>query len=118
MQQSKARRAPAERVKRKRLRGVFRFALISTAIAGALLAAGLLDRNTGVGHWLDLRRDLAVARARIAELEARIAARELEARALREDPVALEAAIRRDLGVARPGEWVVREEGLTNLRNP
>ena len=74
--------------------------------------------NTGVGHWLDQRRDLAAARARIAQLEARIAAREDEARALRDDPLAQEAAIRKDLGLARPGAWVVREEGLTNLRNP
>lgn len=118
MQQARARREPTERAKRRRWRGVVRSALISLAVASALLVAGLLDRNTGVGHWLDLRRDLATARGRIAELEARIAARESEANALREDPLAVEAAIRKDLGLARPDEWVVREEGLTNLRNP
>jgi len=118
MQQAKARREPTERAKRRRWRGIVRSTLISLAVASALLAAGLLDRNTGVGHWLDLRRDLAAARARIAQLEARITAREAEAQALRDDPVAVEAAIREDLRLARPGEWVVREEGLTNLRNP
>jgi cell division protein FtsB len=118
MQQPKARREAPARVKQRRWRGAVRSTLISLVVAAALLAAGLLDRNTGVGHWLDLRRDLAAASARIAELEARIAAREAEAQALREDPLAVEAAIRKDLGLARPGEWVVREEGLTSLRNP
>ena len=116
--QQRTRPAATDRAKRKRWRGLVRSASISLAVALALLAAGLLDRNTGVGHWLDLRRDLAAARVRIAQLEARIAAREDEARSLRDDPLAQEAAIRKDLGLARPGEWVVREEGLTNLRNP
>jgi cell division protein FtsB len=58
-----------------------------------------------------------VAEARVAELEARIASRESEAEALRSDPLALERAIRADLGLARPGEIVVR--GLSGTpRNP
>jgi cell division protein FtsB len=93
-------------------------AAIAIAVAAGLLAAGLLDRDTGVGRWLDLRRDASSAEARIEATRARIAAREAEAAGLRDDPVAIEAAIREDLGLARPGEWVVREEGFTNLRNP
>jgi cell division protein FtsB len=49
----------------------------------------------------------------VAELEARIESREGEAAALRSDPLALERAIREDLGLARPGETVVRGLGGT-----
>jgi cell division protein FtsB len=66
------------------------------------------DTNSGVRTWLQVRRDLAVARARVAELEKRTLAREGEADALRRDPLALERAIREDLGLAKPGEIIVR----------
>jgi cell division protein FtsB len=114
----KGRRAPPSRAKKRRARGVVKDALIVVAVAGGLLAVGFLDRDTGVGHWLDSRRDAAAAKARSAGIEARIAAREAEARALERDPFAIEAAIREDLGLVRPGEWVVREQALTTLRNP
>ena len=118
MAKPKARGAASERAKKRRVRGFVKSAAISIAVAALLLAAGFIDRDTGVGRWLDLRRDASIAEARIEATRARIAAREAEAAGLRDDPVALEAAIRADLGLARPGEWVVREEGLTNLRNP
>jgi cell division protein FtsB len=92
--------------------------LIVVGVAGSLLGAGFLDRETGVGHWLDLRRDAAAAKERIRAIEARIASHEREAAALEKDDLAIEAAIRGNLGLARPGEWVVREEGSTSLRNP
>jgi cell division protein FtsB len=114
----KARRASPARAKRRRARSALRSALIALTVAGGLLAAGFLDRDTGVGHWLDLRRDASAAKARIGAIEARIASHESEAAALERDPVAIEAAIREDLGLARPGEWVVREEGGPSLRNP
>jgi cell division protein FtsB len=114
----RARGVPSERAKKRRARELIRSAAIAAAVAGALLALGLLDRDMGIDRWLDLRRDAAAAEARIAAARARIAAREAEAAALRDDPVAIEAAIRKDLGLARPGEWVVREEADTNLRNP
>lgn len=95
-----------------------RGACISVAVASALLVAGFLDRDSGLDQWSDLRRDLGAARARIAELRAGIAAREAEARALRDDPLAIESAIRTDLRLARPGEWVARDRELTSLRNP
>jgi cell division protein FtsB len=100
------------------VRGFLKSAGVAVAVASGMLAAGLLDRDTGVGRWLDLRRDTAAAEARIRAARARIAAHELEAAALRRDPVAIEAAIREDLRLARPGEWVVREEGVPSLRNP
>jgi cell division protein FtsB len=91
------------------------------AIAGVILAVAagvaLADEETGVRTWLELRADLVVAKTRAAELEARIGRREAEATALRSDPLALEHAIREDLGLARPGETVVRGLGGTP-RNP
>lgn len=113
VKKSKGRSAPSESA-----RGFVANTLIVGVVAVGLLVAGLLNRDTGAGHWLDLRRDAASAKRRIAEIEARTAAHEAEAAALRSDPLAIEAAIREDLGLARPGEWVVREEGLTSLRNP
>ena len=118
MEQQRGRRDASGLAKKLRARGVARSALIALSVAATLLAVGFLDRDAGVRHWLDLRRDVREGKARIAELEARIAAREAEAEALRTDPLATEAAIRADLRLARPGEWVVRDEGLTNLRNP
>lgn len=118
MAKRRGRRAAPARARKRRASGIVRSAAIAAAVAGGLLAMGFLDRDTGVGHWLDLRRDAREAKARIGEIEARIAAHESEAKALASDPLAVEAAIREDLGLARPGEWVVREEGLTSLRNP
>jgi cell division protein FtsB len=92
--------------------------LIVLAVAGGLLAVGLLDPFKGLRHWFDSRRDVAAAKARIGKSQARIASLEAEADALRDDPVAIEAAIREDLLLARPGEWVVREEVGPSLRNP
>ena len=118
MKQPKRKRAAPARAKKKRARGIARNALIVVGVAAALLAAGFLDRDAGVGHWLDLRRDATAAKGRIAESEARIRAHQVESAGLRNDPLAIEAAIREDLGLARPGEWVVREKDLTSLRNP
>jgi cell division protein FtsB len=82
--------------------------MVSLAIASSVVGVAVADRESGVRRWWELRRDLAVAEARVAALEQRIAAREGEAEALRSDPLAVERAIREDLGLARPGETVVR----------
>ena len=90
---------------------------IGAAIVAIAVSVALADESTGVRTWWQLRRDVRVAEARVAELEARIESREAEAAALRSDPIALEHAIRADLGLARPGEIVVR--GLSGTpRNP
>lgn len=91
--------------------------VIGAAIVAAAIGVAVADESTGIRTWFELRDDLRVAQARVAELEARIASRESEAAALRSDPFALEQAIREDLGLARPGETVVR--GLSGTpRNP
>ena len=70
-----------------------------------------IDQTAGVGTWWRLRADADEARARIAVLQERIDRQHDEARALREDPLAQERAIRQDLGFARPGETIVRLGG-------
>ena len=91
--------------------------MIGAAVVAAAIGVAVADESTGIRTWLELREDVRVAKARVAELEARIASRESEAEALRSDPFALEQAIREDLGLARPGEIVVR--GLPGTpRNP
>jgi cell division protein FtsB len=91
--------------------------VIGAAIVAAAIGVAVADESTGIRTWLELREDLRVAQQRVAELEARIESRESEAEALRSDPAALEEAIREDLGLARPGEIVVR--GLDGTpRNP
>ena len=90
---------------------------IALAIVASAVAIAVSDEETGIRAWQKTRSDLASARSRVAELEARIETREGEAEALRSDPLALERAIREDLGLARPGETVVR--GLDGTpRNP
>ena len=86
---------------------------IALAIVGSAVAIAVADDETGIRAWRNTRSDLANAQARVAELEARIESREGEAAALRSDPLALERAIREDLGLARPGETVVRGLGGT-----
>jgi len=82
--------------------------VFAVAIVASAVGVAVADDETGVRTWLQVRRDLGVAQARVAELEKRIQSREGEAAALRSDPLALERAIREDLGLAKPGEIVVR----------
>jgi len=79
------------------------------AIGGALVVgAALLDPNAGVIAWLELKSDLQVAEGRAHALEQRNL--ELRARitALETEPFEIERAIREELGLARPGERIVR----------
>lgn len=81
----------------------------------AVLAAGLgivvLDQKSGLPAWLRLQDELAASKARIAALSARAETLRSEIAALEKDPFALERAIREELGLARPGERVVRFPG-------
>jgi len=91
--------------------------VIGAAILGAAVGVAAVDDSAGIRTWLQVRRDLERAQTRVTALEARIELREAEATALRSDPLAIERAIREDLGLAKPGEIVVR--GLDGTpRNP
>ena len=78
----------------------------------ALLAAALVyasfDWDSGVPAWLRLSEELRHAQGRIAQLGSEIKDLSEQSETLRDDPFAIESAIREDLGLARPGELVVR----------
>ena len=91
---------------------------IAPAIVAAALAAAMLDGEAGLRTWLRLRGDLRAAETRIETLRSEITTLEEETEALRSDPLAIEAAIRKDLHLARPGETVIRLLDGTNPRIP
>jgi cell division protein FtsB len=75
-----------------------------------VLAAGwtFADERSGLPAWQRLKGDLGSAQARIAVLRSDIDVLQREADALDGDAFAIERAIREDLGLALPGETVVR----------
>jgi len=75
-----------------------------------LIALGyaLFDARSGVGQARRLQVDLDAANTRIDALRTKNERLREEARDLREDPFARERALREDLGLARPGEILVR----------
>lgn len=78
------------------------------AVMAAGLALVMLDQESGFPAWLRLRGELSASEARIAVLSARAETLRNEIEALEQDPFALERAIREELGLARPGERIVR----------
>jgi len=72
------------------------------------LAIVMLDQKSGLPAWLRLRAELTASQARIDALSARAKTLREEIEALERDPFAIERAIREELGLARPGERVVR----------
>jgi cell division protein FtsB len=84
--------------------------LLACAIVLAAAVWAVADPNAGVRTYLDLGRQLGAAEVRAGALHAEVAALEREAESLQRDPFAIEAAIRADLGLARPGEVIVRAE--------
>jgi cell division protein FtsB len=77
----------------------------------ALVAAGVIavaDGDAGIPTWLRLRGDVERAEKRVQTLVSSTAALRGEIEALRQDPFALERAIREDLELARPGEIIIR----------
>ena len=84
-----------------------RFAIaLGVVLAAAIWAAA--DPHAGVRTLWQLRAQLREAQARSAKLGEEVAALEAEADRLENDPLAVESAIRTDLGLAKPGETVVR----------
>ena len=80
------------------------------AIAVLVAASGiaLLDAEAGIRTWLVLREEARVSHTRVAALEREVEHLTAQIEALDSDELALERAIREDLELARPGEWVVR----------
>jgi cell division protein FtsB len=82
--------------------------LLALGIVALAALWALLDPHAGVRTYRDLGQQLRVAQERTDALRAEVAALEDEAERLEGDPLAIEAAIRAELGLARPGEIVVR----------
>ncbi len=81
-------------------------------VALGLVAAGLIyaaaDQDAGLVPWHRLGVEVAQADARVRAGKARNARLAAEIRDLREDPAAMEAAIREVIGWVRPGELRVQ----------
>jgi len=74
----------------------------------ALVAtSALLDEETGVGIWLELRESLVVSDARIALLERENEVLRREIEMFEAESSALDRAIREELDLALPGEVIV-----------
>lgn len=82
--------------------------LVAILLVAAAAAWAWLDAEDGVDTWLRLRREVAEAQARAADLAQRNEALRNEIEALAADPFAQERAVREELRWARPGEVVVR----------
>lgn len=78
--------------------------LIFAAIAGGFLFL----YGPGLIRWAELKAHEARLKAEITSLKSENQRLYLETRRLREDPAYVEALYRQQLGVARPGETVIR----------
>lgn len=92
-----------------------RRALLLAPTLALITALGLLavDRETGLSSLHRLSRDVAAARARVAELARERAELLDRVRRLRADPFMIEAVAREQLGMVRPGEVVIHWDAAT-----
>ncbi len=84
------------------------FLLVAFTVAFGIAIA---DQNSGFRTYWQLRSEVAQARQRVAALELEAETLRREAELLKSDSFAIEQAIREDLGLARPGEVVVKLPG-------
>ena len=84
---------------------------LGTVLIAVVVFSALRSEQAGLRIWYALRDDLQAARSRVAELARENEALRREVAALEASPDAVESAIREDLGLARPGEVVVRFGG-------
>ena len=81
---------------------------LGTLVIALLAATAMLDRETGVEIWLELRGDLASSTERVDLLIAQNDSLLREIELLEADPTAIDRAIREELDLALPGEVVFR----------
>jgi cell division protein FtsB len=89
---------------------------LGTFVIAAIALSALLDEDTGVAIWRELRRDLDTANARVERLMRENDALRSEIVQLEGEPAALDRAIREELDLVRPGEVVVRFEPTQTAR--
>jgi cell division protein FtsB len=83
---------------------------LGTFVIAAIAVSAMLDPDSGLEIWLELRRDLAVSDVRVERLMRENEALRGEIATLESEPDALDRAIREELDLALPGEIVVRFE--------
>ena len=83
------------------------FLLVPVLVLAAVGYAAC-DEGSGIRSWLALRDELERSQTRIAGVRQEIEALRREAAGLESGPFGVERAIREDLGLARPGETIVR----------
>jgi cell division protein FtsB len=79
-------------------------------VIAAMALSAMLDPESGLEIWLELRRDLAVSDTRVERLVRENEALRGEIATLESEPDAIDRAIREELDLALPGEVVVRFE--------
>ena len=99
-------------------KGAARYLLAALGLVAAAALVLAFDSESGLGPRLETHRGVARARARVAELETERDTLLERIRGLRSDPFAIEAAARESLGMARPGEVVVRLSPPPPLAGP
>ncbi len=83
---------------------------LGTFVIAAIAVSAMLDPDSGLEIWRELRRDLAVSDMRVERLMRENDALRGEIATLESEPDALDRAIREELDLALPGEIVVRFE--------
>jgi cell division protein FtsB len=73
-----------------------------------LAVTALVDAETGVARWLELRDGLARSGDRVERLMVENESLRREIELLEQDPTAIERVIREELDQALPGEVVIR----------
>lgn len=81
---------------------------LGTLMIALLAVSALVDQETGVGIWLELRDDLSASTARVTALARENEALRREIEILEAEPAAVDRAIREELDLVLPGEVVVR----------
>lgn len=82
--------------------------MLVPVLVGMAVSVAAMDRDSGLRTWFRLRGDLEAAEERIARLQALNFRLKAEVEAFGRGPFAEERAIREELGLARPGETVIR----------
>ena len=84
---------------------------VGTVLIAVIVFSALRSEQTGLRIWYALRSDLQKAQGRVADLARENESLRREVAALEASPDAIDSAIREDLGLARPGEVIVRFGG-------
>ena len=81
---------------------------VGALLISVLAISALLDGETGLRIWRELKADLEMSQARVALLADENDSLRQEIETLESEPAAIDRAIREELDLALPGEIVVR----------